>query len=129
MKRSILVLMMILIGLSIVWVNGKNVKHPANEPYTPTQMEWFLMELRTALPSNFDNIDIAFYQDLDYPGKVQVIFLHDSSDPYQKLKSLGDKYAKSILTRAKLREWDWIKVKLVYKDKQNESKKQDYILK
>ena len=80
------------------------------------------MELRIALPSNFDNIDIAFHQDLDYPEKVQVIFLHDSSDSYQKLKSLGDKYAKSILTRAKLREWDWIKVKLVYKDKQDKPK-------
>ena len=122
MKRAILVLMIILVGLSIVWVNGKNVKHPANEPYTQTQMEWFLMELRIALPSNFDNIDIAFHQDLDYPEKVQVIFLHDSSDSYQKLKSLGDKYAKSILTRAKLREWDWIKVKLVYKDKQDKPK-------
>ena len=122
MKRAILVLMIILVGLSIVWVNGKNVKHPANEPYTPTQMEWFLMELRIALPSNFDNIDIAFHQDLDYPEKVQVIFLHDSSDSYQKLKSLGDKYAKSILTRAKLREWDWIKGKLVYKDKQDKPK-------
>ena len=122
MKRAILVLMIILVGLSIVWVNGKNVKHPANEPYTPSQMEWFLMELRIALPSNFDNIDIAFHQDLDYPEKVQVIFLHDSSDSYQKLKSLGDKYAKSILTRAKLREWDWIKVKLVYKDKQDKPK-------
>ena len=122
MKRAILVLMIILVGLSIVWVNGKNVKHPANEPYTPTQMEWFLMELRIALPSNFDNIDIAFHQFLDFPEKVQVIFLHDSSDPYQKLKSLGDKYAKSILTRAKLREWDWIKVKLVYKDKQDKPK-------
>ena len=122
MKRAILVLMIILVGLSIVWVNGKNVNHPANEPYTPTQMEWFLMELRIALPSNFDNIDIAFHQDLDYPEKGQVIFLHDSSDSYQKLKSLGDKYAKSILTRAKLREWDWIKVKLVYKDKQDKPK-------
>ena len=42
MKRAIVGLMVILIGVSMVWVNGKNVKHPANEPYTPTQMEWFL---------------------------------------------------------------------------------------
>ena len=122
MKRAILVLMLILASLSIIWVNGKNVKHPANKPYIPTQMEWLLMELKTSLPNKFDNIDIMFRQDLDYPEKVQVIFLHDSDDSYQKLKSLGDKYSRSILTRAKLRQWSWIKVKLVYQNKQDEAK-------
>ncbi|MEC8841277.1 MAG: hypothetical protein VX432_06750, partial [Candidatus Poribacteria bacterium] len=84
MKRAILVLMLILASLSIIWANGKNVKHPANKPYIPTQMEWLLMELKTSLPKKFDNIDIMFRQDLDYPEKVQVIFLHDSDDSYQK---------------------------------------------
>ena len=123
MKRATLVLMLILSSSSIIWVNGKIVKHPADEPYMPTRMEWLLMELRTSLPNKFDNIDIMFRQDLDHPEKVQVIFLHNSNDTYQKLKSLGDKYSQSILTRAKLHEWAWVKVKLIYQDKQNTPKK------
>ena len=129
MKRAILVFTLILSSLCIVWVSGKIVKHPANEPYAPTQMEWFLMELKTSLPNKFDNIDIMFRQDPDYLEKVQVIFLHDSNDTYQKLKLLGDKYSQSILTRAKLHEWNWVKVKLVYQDKQKKAQNKTLILK
>ena len=122
MKRAILVLMLILASIRIIWVNGKKGKYRENEYERIIKREWLLMELKTSLPNKFDNIAIMFRQDLDYPEKVKVIFLHDSDDSYQKLKSLGDKYSRSILTRAKLRQWSWIKVKLVYQNKQDKAK-------
>lgn len=90
-------------------------KYEGDKPYTPTRMEWLLVEYRNECGvwlGGIPTLGWSLYSGVDEKNRINIKVLFDDESVRAKAKAAAETCERNIRALAKDRGWAWLSTKI-----------------